>query len=214
VCSVLRVLHGHLVDGAGDALEGVLGVGREVGVGEGDLRDDGREEDRQQQVGDEVGAEAVDVPADELDHGRRLLGYDVGRRGRLAAVGLPDHLDLASRLLPGLRGRSNVAAAGAAAILAAVAVLGDGRLLLGRRSSRRLLLVLLLQSLPHAAPRLRQWLLLLRHCSPRPLLPPPLSERAAVVAGAGRTDRRERRPAMRRKSSGSFEASWALFSLG
>jgi hypothetical protein len=85
---VLRVLHGHLVDGAGDALEGVVGVGREVGVGEGDLRDDGQEEDRQQQVGDEVGAEAVDVPADELDHGRRLLGYDVGRRGRLAAVRL------------------------------------------------------------------------------------------------------------------------------
>jgi hypothetical protein len=188
---VLRVLHGHLVDGAGDTLEGVLGVGREVGVGEGDLRDDGCEEDRQQQVGDEVGPEAIDVPADELDHGRRLLGYDVGRRGRLAAVRLPDHLDLADRLLPRLRGRSAVAiaAAGATAILVAVAVLGDGRLLLGHR---RLLLVLLLQSLPYAAPRLRQWLLLLRHCSPRPLLPPPLSERAVVVPGAGRTDRRER----------------------
>jgi hypothetical protein len=190
---VLRVLHGHLVDGAGDALEGVLGVGREVGVGEGDLRDDGWEEDRQQQVGDEVGPEAIDVPADELDHGRRLLGYDVGRRSRLAAVRLPDHLDLVGRLLPGLWGRSAVAiaAAGATAILVVVAVvvLGDDRLLLGRR---RLLLVLLLQSLPYAAPRLRQWLLLLRHCSPCPLLPPPLSERAVVVPGAGRTDRRER----------------------
>ena len=158
----LRLLHGHLMDGAGDALEGVLGVRREVGVGEGDLRDDGREEHRQQQVGDEVGAEAVDVPAHQLHHGRRLLGDDVRRRGRLAPVRLPHHLNLPGRLLPGRRGASAVAATHAAAVTPAAilatptvaAVLGYGCLLLGR-GGRGLLLVLLLQRLPHAAPRLR-----------------------------------------------------------
>jgi hypothetical protein len=157
------------VDGAGGALDGVLGLWREVGVGESDLRDDGREEDRQQQVGDEVGAEAVEVPADELDHGRRLLGDDVGRRHRLAPVRLPHHLNLSRRLLPGRRpsgpasavlaavaARAVLAAVAARAVLTAVAaraVLGDGGLLLGGRR-RGLLFVLLLQRLPHAAPRL------------------------------------------------------------
>jgi hypothetical protein len=148
------------VDGAGGALDGVLGLWREVGVGESDLRDNGREEDRQQQVGDEVGAEAVEVPADELDHGRRLLGDDVGRRHRLAPVRLPHHLNLSRRLLPGRRpsgpASAVLAAVAARAVLAAVAaraVLGDGGLLLGGRR-RGLLFVLLLQRLPHAAPRL------------------------------------------------------------
>lgn len=136
------------MDGAGGALDDVLGVRGEVGGGEGDLGDDGREQHGEQQVGDEVGAEAVEVPPDELHHGRRLLRHHVRRRRRLPPVRLPHHLNLPRRLLPGLGAGATVAAAVTAAVLASspvAAVLGDGGLLLGRR---RLLLVLLLQPPP------------------------------------------------------------------